>query len=61
MEDIDGGIHPALDGQSLDEDEDEVILTQAGAGIMEADDLQVLTVFTFQPSFHHRHSTNRVS
>ena len=25
MEDIDGGLHPAVDGQSLDEDEDEVI------------------------------------
>ena len=23
MEDIDGGLHPAEDGQSLDEDEDE--------------------------------------
>ena len=33
----------------------------AGAGIMEADDRQVTTVFTVQPSFHHRHSTNRVS
>ena len=32
-----------------------------GAGIMEADDSQVMTVFTVQPSFHHRHSTNRVS
>ena len=32
-----------------------------GAGIMEADDHQVTTVFTVQPSFHHRHSTNRVS
>ena len=29
-----------------------------GAGIMEVDDRQVTTV---QPSFHHRHSTNRVS
>ena len=27
-----------------------------GAGIMEADDHQVTTVFTVQPSFHHRHS-----
>ena len=26
MEDIDGGLHPAVDGQSLDEDEDEVIM-----------------------------------
>ena len=26
MEDIDGGLHPAVDGQSLDEDEDEVYL-----------------------------------
>ena len=33
----------------------------SGAGIMEADDHQVTTVFTVQPSFHHRHSTNRVS
>ena len=32
-----------------------------GAGIMEADDRQVTTVFTVQTSFHHRHSTNRVS
>ena len=31
------------------------------AGIIEADDRQVTTVFTVQPSFHHRHSTNRVS
>ena len=32
-----------------------------GAGIMEADDRQMTTVFTVQSSFHHRHSTNRVS
>ena len=32
-----------------------------GAGIMEADDRQVTTVLTVQPSFHHRHSTNRVA
>ena len=25
MEDIDGGLHPAVDGQSLDEDEDECV------------------------------------
>ena len=31
---------------------------RSGAGIMEADDRQVTTVFTVQPSFHHRHSTN---
>ena len=31
------------------------------AGIMEADDRQVTTVFTVQPSFYHRLSTNRVS
>ena len=31
----------------------------AGAGIMEADDRQVMTVLTVQPSFHHWHSTNR--
>ena len=28
----------------------------AGAGIMEADDRPVTTVFIVQPSFHHRHS-----
>ena len=28
--------------------------TSPGAGIMEADDRQVTTVFTAQPSFHHR-------
>ena len=31
-----------------------------GAGITEVDDRLVTTVFTVQPSFHHRHSTNRV-
>ena len=36
-------------------------LRHPGAGIMEADDHQVTTVFTVQPSFHHRDSTNRVS
>ena len=30
----------------------------SGAGIMEAADRQVTTVFTVQPSFHHRHWTN---
>ena len=34
--------------------------TTSGAGITEADDRQVTTVFTVLPSFHHRHSTNRV-
>ena len=28
MEDIDGGLHPAVDGQSLDEDEDEVVVVK---------------------------------
>ena len=32
-----------------------------GGGIVEADDRQVTTVFTVQPPFHHRHSTNPVS
>ena len=32
----------------------------SGAGITETDHRQVTTVFTVQPSFHHRHSTNRV-
>ena len=30
----------------------------SGAGTMEADDRQEMTVFTVQPSFHHWHSTN---
>ena len=34
---------------------------RTGAGIMEADDRQVTTVFTVQPSFHQWHSTNPVS
>ena len=34
---------------------------RSGADIMEVDDRQVTTVFTVQPSFHHRHSTNRIS
>ena len=38
MEDIDGGLHPAVDGQSLDEDEDRQVMPlliehwQAGNG-----------------------------
>ena len=35
--------------------------SKTGAGINEADDRQVTTVFTVQPSFHHQRSTNRVS
>ena len=35
--------------------------SSSGAGIIEADDRQETTVRTVQPSFHHRHSTNRVS
>ena len=38
-----------------------VVHTGPGVGIMEADDHQVTTVFTIQPSFHYRHSTNQVS
>ena len=38
-----------------------ILIQWSGAGIMEADDRQVTTVFTVQPSFRHRHSTNRVS
>ena len=34
---------------------------EPGAGIMEIDDRQVKTIFIVQPTFHHRHSTNRVS
>ena len=26
MEDIDGGLHPAVDGQSLDEDENRILM-----------------------------------
>ena len=32
-----------------------------GAGITDADDRQATTVFTVQPSFHHRRSINRIS
>ena len=38
-----------------------VVGQRPGAGIMEADDRQVTTVFTVQPSFHDRPSANRVS
>ena len=31
MEDIDGGLHSAVDGQSLDEDEDEVLASDGCA------------------------------
>ena len=37
------------------------VLSEPGSGIMEADDCQAITVFAVQPSFHRRHSTNRVS
>ena len=37
------------------------VVSSPGASIMEAYDRQVTTVFTVQQSFHHRHSTNRVS
>ena len=40
---------------------DQHVYSKHGVGITEADDRQVTTVFTVQPSFHHRHSTNRVS
>ena len=33
---------------------------KSGVGIMEANNRQVTTAFTVQPSFHHQHSTNRV-
>ena len=39
----------------------QIKMEQTWAGIMEADDRQMTTVFTVQPSFHHRHSTNPVS
>ena len=38
-----------------------LLLSGARASIMEANNRQVTTVFTVQLSFHHRHSTNRVS
>ena len=34
---------------------------RSGAGLMEAGDRKVTTLFTVQPSFHHRHSTNAAS
>ena len=47
--------------ETLDADKRKTVRRSPGAGIMEADDHQVTRVFTGQPSFHHRHSTNRVS
>ena len=37
------------------------VVDASGACIMEADNRQVTIVFTVQPSFHHLHSTHRVS
>ena len=34
MEDIDGGLHPAVDGQNLDEDEDEVLFLDCFYGMV---------------------------
>ena len=39
MEDIDGGLHPAVDGQSLDDDDD--------------DDMHVFSIFAFAPVQHN--------
>ena len=39
----------------------DVLIGGSGTGVMEADDRQVTTVFTVQPSFGHRQSTNSVS
>ena len=44
-----------------EEEEQPSVPLSPGAGIKEADDRQVTTVFTVQPSFHHRSSTKRVS
>ena len=46
MEDIDGGLHPAVDGQSLDEDEDEDVRSQSW-GFCMRDHLATLQVVTF--------------
>ena len=35
MEDIDGGLHPAVDGQSLGEDEDEEVVIIVVSAAME--------------------------
>ena len=43
----------------LKSNKDPSLLIRSGAGIMEADDRQVTTVFTVQPSFHHRHCTRQ--
>ena len=60
-----GGCPVAADALSCDIFQGTSFLRQTdfkpGAGIMKADNRQVTTVFTVQPSFHHRHSTNRVS
>ena len=52
----------------VDKDSENLLMATCGvtvsisrAGIMEAADRQMTTVFTVQTSFHHRHSTNRVS
>ena len=47
--------------QLCEQMKDTVKVATPGAGIMEANDHQVTTVFTVQPSFHYWHSTNRVS
>ena len=58
-------IYPGLAGVIGNDEEADRLASREdhtyGAGIMEADDHQVTTVFTVQPSFHHRHSTNPVS
>ena len=60
--------HEGVSGQELNRDlGGEGVVDLGGetftprAGIMETDDHQMTTVFAVQPSFHHRHSTNRVS
>ena len=43
--------HPHMQGRPAK------VTMAPGAGIMKADDRPVTTVFTVQPSFHHRHSS----
>ena len=45
MEDIDGGLHPAVDGQSLDEDEDEVNIRSDSSHYSSFDDDMMIIAF----------------
>ena len=54
-------IHPDPVSPGAEWTDDKPHHLRPGAGIREADDRQVMTVTTVQPSSHYRHSTNPVS